>query len=89
MHKTEWWGSIYLLLLVKLHSFIHSFIHSFMYLLPYMHLQVHPKDVETVTIQYTIYLFSYRQYNCIYNLHNKLSIHCVIKLLQSRMYLIT
>jgi len=29
---------------------ISSFIHSFMYLLAYIHLQMHPKDVETVTI---------------------------------------
>jgi len=37
-----------------------TFIHSFMYLFPYIHLQVQPKDVQTVTIQYTICLFKYR-----------------------------
>jgi len=44
------------------------FIHSFIYLLPYIHLQEHPKDVETVTIKHTIYLLNYRlitEYNCI------------------------
>ena len=49
-----------------------TFIHSFMYLFPYIHLQVQPKDVQTVTIQYTIH---------------KLTIQHAIELLQSRMQL--
>jgi len=34
-----------------------------MYLLPYIHLQAHPRDVETVTIKYTIYLLNYGRHN--------------------------
>jgi len=34
-----------------------------MCLLSYIHLQVHPKDVKTVTLQYTIYLLNYKRHN--------------------------
>ena len=46
-------------------SGVHTVLHLsiFIYLLPYIHLQEHPKDVETVTIKYTIYLLNYRRHN--------------------------
>ena len=40
-----------------------TFIHSFMYLFPYVHLQVQPKDVGIVTIQYR-YTAVITKFNC-------------------------